>query len=70
MSNTLSIEEITILSMQGDELYAYIKPVSLGRDWPSEIVQNDVTYSFEAKWDLPSQMKSYMQAARYKRNAS
>jgi hypothetical protein len=64
----LSLDEITILSVQGSELYAYIEKHSLGKDWPSELVQDGVTYSFEACWNLPVQMKSYIQAARYLRN--
>lgn len=67
MSNELSKEEITILSAQYSELYAYIGVDSLGKSWPPKIVCDCGTYALEAKWELPVEMRSYIQAARYKR---
>lgn len=65
MSNEMGLDEIAILSIQDGQLYAYIGINSLGKHWPSEIVHNGVTYTLEATWNLPAQMKSYIQAARY-----
>ena len=65
MSDIMSIDEIAILSIQGVELYAYIGRSSLGKDWPSIIVHNNVKFLYEDKWDLPVQMRTYVQAARY-----
>lgn len=61
----LTTDEITILSATDVELYAYIRKASLGKKWPSEIVRDGVIFEYEAQWNLPTQMKSFIQAARY-----
>ena len=65
MSNTLTAGEIALISVQGNELYAYINKSELGKDWPDELVYEGVRYELDWVWSLPTQMKSYVQAARY-----
>lgn len=61
----LSKGEITILSVQGDELYAYINQASAGKDWPQQMEHLNLRYQFDDKWDLPVEMRTFVQAARY-----
>lgn len=65
MPNMIMRDEIDIVSVAGNELYAYVSKVSYGKDWPQEIEHLGLRYEFDAKWDLPTQMKTYTQAARY-----
>lgn len=68
MAEEMSVEEITILSATDGELYAYIKPASVVKDWPFELTHNGLKYQYEAFWALPTQMGAgYVQAARYQR---
>jgi hypothetical protein len=65
----MSMDEITILSATDDELYAYIKPQSIEKDWPFEMSHNGLQYIYEAYWTLPTSMgNGFVQAARYIRS--
>jgi hypothetical protein len=61
----LTMDEIDVLSVQGRELYAYITAPSLGKGWPLEITHLSLQYSLDDVWNLPVQMGTYVQAARY-----
>jgi hypothetical protein len=65
----MSLDEITILSATDAELYAYIKPQSIEKDWPFEMSHNGLQYIYEAYWTLPTSMgNGFVQAARYIRS--
>jgi hypothetical protein len=61
----LSRDEITIMGATDSELYAYIKTHSLGKEWPVKIYHDGTVFEFDTTYDLPSQMKTFIQAARY-----
>jgi hypothetical protein len=64
----MSVEEIHIASVQGDELYAFIGPSSATKTWPNCICHNEVMYMYDDYWLLPTKMgNGYVQAARYLR---
>jgi hypothetical protein len=61
----LSMDEISVVSVQGRELYAYIGLVSAGKQWPDEMEHLGLRYELEDTWNLPAQMGNFIQAARY-----
>jgi hypothetical protein len=66
MNNTMSLEEITILGATDVEFFAYIKPSSVDKEWPVEIVHNNISFLYEGHWLLPTKMREgYIKVARY-----
>lgn len=66
MNNTMAREEITILGATDVELFAYIKPVSVDKEWPVEIVHNNASYVYDGFWILPTEMRNgFVKVARY-----
>jgi hypothetical protein len=61
----LTRNEIDVLSINGNELYAYINAQSLGKEWPDEIEHLNKWWKLEATYNLPAQMNTYVQAAKY-----
>jgi hypothetical protein len=67
MADQLTLDEITIMGVTQEELFGYIRRSSSGKEWPATIVKGAVEYSFDVTYELPVEMRTYIQAARYVR---